>query len=251
MKLLLLGTAGYHPNERRHTPCLLLPGCGVMLDAGTGFFRAIDRLETGRLDVFLSHVHLDHVIGLSYLFDLLWRRPGVSVRVHALPAKLEAIERHLFSEQLFPKRPPYEAVPLADETPLAGGGDSPPGRLTHFPLEHAGGSLGFRLDWPDRSMAYVTDTTAAEQAPYIERIRGVDLLVHECSFGDDQADWAQQTGHSHTTPVARVARAARVGRLILVHLNPLSEADDPVGLATARGIFPETTLGVDGMVIEF
>jgi len=246
MKLLLLGTTGYHPNERRHTPCLLLPECGVMLDAGTGFFRAFDAIETDRLDVFLSHAHLDHVVGLTYLFSLLQRRPGLLVRVHALPEKLEAIERHLFSEHLFPKRPPYEAVPIADETALAGGG-----RLTHFPLEHAGGSLGFRLDWPRRSMAYVTDTTATDDAPYREHIQGVDLLVHECYFGDDGAGWARKTHHSHTTPVARLAKAAEAKRLLLVHLNPLSEADDPIDLETARAIFPRTTIGEDGMAIEF
>ena len=44
MRLVLLGTTGYHPNERRHTPCLLLPECGVMLDAGTGVFRTAEYL---------------------------------------------------------------------------------------------------------------------------------------------------------------------------------------------------------------
>jgi ribonuclease Z len=130
--------------------------------------------------------------------------------------------------------------------PLAGGG-----RLTYFPLRHQGGAVGFRLDWPGHSMAYVTDTTAGLDEPYVERIAGVDLLLHECYYSDDEADWAQQTGHSSTTPVAEVAKRAGVGRLVLVHINPRRLEDDPVGLDTARAIFPKTEIGEDLMELEF
>ena len=125
------------------------------------------------------------------------------------------------------------------------------GRLTHFPLEHPGGVLGYRLDWPGHSMAYVTDTTAAVDADYVEKIRGVDLLIHECYFPDAMAAWAKKTGHSSTTPVARVARQADVGRLVLVHLDPGAAEDDSIGLDVARAIFPATELGHDLMELEF
>jgi len=246
MKLVLLGTTGYHPNERRHTPCMLLPECGVMLDAGTAIFRAARYLQTDELDIFLTHAHLDHVIGLTFLFSLIREHPLRRVTVHGESHKLAAVDEHLFSEYLFPTRPSFESRPLGGEVRLPTGG-----RLTHFPLEHNGGSIGFRLDWPDRSMAYVTDTTAAVEADYVEKIRGVDLLVHECYFPDDQADWAKKTGHSFTTPVAEVARKAEVGRLVLVHLNPLSTDDDPIGLDVARAIFPATELGEDLMEVDF
>jgi len=42
-----------------------------------------------------------------------------------------------------------------------------------------------------------------------------------------------------------------VGRLVLVHLNPLATGDDPIGLGVARAIFPATTLGEDRMELEF
>jgi ribonuclease BN (tRNA processing enzyme) len=100
-------------------------------------------------------------------------------------------------------------------------------------------------------MAYVTDTSADAQAAYVAKIRGVDLLVHECYFPDDRADWAQKFGHSHTTPVAEVAKQAGVKRLVLVHFDPVSTADDPIGLDTARAIFPNTILGEDRMELEF
>ena len=49
MKLLILGSTGYHPNELRHTACFMLPEVGVVLDAGTGMFRVRDHLVTPEL----------------------------------------------------------------------------------------------------------------------------------------------------------------------------------------------------------
>src|SRR5690606_25909738 len=101
-------------------------------------------------------------------------------------------------------------------------------RLSSRRQVHPGGSLGYRLDWPDRSMAYVTDTTADRDS--IDFIRGVDLLIHECTFTDDLHDLAERSGHSHTTPVCELARDAGVGRLVMTHFDPCSGKDDPVDL---------------------
>lgn len=247
MKLLLLGTTGYHPNDRRQTACLMLPEQGVVFDAGTALYRVSDHLETDSLDIFLSHVHLDHSVGLTFMFDVRAERPDLGrITVHGEPAKLDAVRTHLFSELLFPVMPPFEMRPLEPELRLADGA-----RLTHFPLKHPGGAIGFRVDWPDRSLAYVTDTVASPTAAYVKKIRGVDLLVHECYFGDDQPDRADLTGHSCLTPVVQTAARAGVGRLVLVHINPLLKRDEEVDLAAARKIFPNTVIGVDRMEIEF
>jgi ribonuclease Z len=226
MKLVLLGTAGYHPNDRRQTACLMLPEVGVVLDAGTGMYRVRDYLATDRLDVFLSHAHLDHVVGLTYLFDVVPSEMLARVTVHGQDRALAAIRQHLFAEAIFPLMPP-------------------------FPLSHPGGSVGFRLDWPDRSLAYVTDTTANPQAAYIERIRGVDLLVHEAYFADDAGDLPKITGHSCLVPVAEVAARAQVGRLVLVHLDPRREGQESFDLEAARQRFEHTQIGDDRLELEF
>ncbi|MGD0518782.1 MAG: MBL fold metallo-hydrolase, partial [Thermoguttaceae bacterium] len=109
----------------------------------------------------------------------------------------------------------------------------------------------FRLDWPGRSMAYVTDTTAAADADYVGKIRGVNLLVHECFYPDSRADLAVKYGHSCITPAAEVARAAGVGRLILTHINPLLETDYPADLSAVQKIFPRVEIGEDLMEVEF
>lgn len=246
MKLVFLGTAGYHPSRHRQTMCLMLPEIGVVLDAGTGMFRVREHLATPELDIFLTHAHLDHVVGLTYLFDVAYGKDLRRVTVHALAEKLAAVTGHLLAEALFPVPLPCDWQPLTAPVPVG-----QEGRLSYFPVQHPGGAIGFRLDWPRRSMAYVTDTTAAPRASYVDAIRGVDLLVHECNFPDGWETFAEQTGHSCTTPVAQVAREAGVRRLILAHVNPLLDHEDPVGLEQARSVFPDTELATDELETEF
>jgi ribonuclease Z len=241
MKLVLLGTGGYFPTSARQTACLMLPEVGIVLDAGTGMCRVAQHLQSNRLDIFLTHAHLDHVAGLTYLVNLLPRDVLNRVTVHGEPAKLAAVRDHLFAEAIFPVPPPFAFKPLSDTYPLQADGV-----LTHFPLQHPGGSIGYRLDWSDRSLAYVTDTTASPDANYIEQIRGVDLLLHEAYFSDDTAGLPHITGHSSLLAVAELAASAHVGRLVLVHLNPQSQGTSAYDLDTAQRIFPNTVFGVDG-----
>ena len=246
MKLLLLGTTGYHPNDHRQTACLMLPDLGVVFDAGSGMYRVREYLTTTTLDIFLTHAHLDHIVGLTYMFDVLHGHEMDRVTVHGEQPKLDAVATHLFSELLFPVEPPFTMQALESVITLADGS-----KLTHFPLKHPGGSVGYRIDWPDRSLAYVSDTVAAKDADYVEKIRGVDLLIHECYFGDDMPEHAELTGHSCLTPVAEVAAEAGVGRMVLVHINPLFASDTELDIEKARTIFPATEIGVDLMELDF
>jgi ribonuclease BN (tRNA processing enzyme) len=244
--MLLLGSTGYHPNAHRHTACFLFPELGLVFDAGTGLFRLREHLASDDLDIFLTHAHLDHIMGLTFLLDQLHGRDMDSVTIHGRPKDLAAIQEHLLAEELFPVKLPYTYKPLSPHGTMVTGS----GRLMHFPLVHPGGSVGYRVDWPHASFAYVTDTVANPSADYVKLIHGVDVLIHECYFPDTQAEWAEKTGHSWTTPVAQVAKQADVGRLILVHVDPLNESDDPIGIDVARKIFPKTEVGFDLMEVK-
>ncbi len=246
MRLTFLGTGGYHPNERRHTACVFLPEIGLAFDAGSAFFRVQDRLETDTLDVFLSHAHLDHVCGLTFFLVPVLRGDVSRVRVFGTPKTLAAVREHIFADAIFPVDPPFEwcELPTDGYISLAAGG-----RLTWTPLEHPGGSLGYRIDWPDRSLAYITDTTAPGN--YLAFLRGVNVLIHECYFPDEMAEWAEKTGHSAATEVAKVARDSGADRLYLVHADPQRPEDDPVGMASIREIFHKSELAEDLQQIEF
>ena len=246
MKLILLGTGGYFPTSRRHTACLMLPEIGVVLDAGSGMCRVGNYLETEQLDIFLSHAHLDHISGLTYLVNLVPANVLARTTVHGNVEKLAAIREHLFAEPIFPVAPPFRFSPITESCDLPSGGT-----LRSFAMVHPGGSLGFRLDWPGHSMAYITDTTADVGATYIEHIRGVDLLVHEAYFADDQKNLPANTGHSSLNRVVEVAAAANVGKLIIAHIDPQIDDDGVFDLAAARQIFANTDIGIDEMELQF
>jgi ribonuclease BN (tRNA processing enzyme) len=244
MRVEFLGTGGYHPNERRHTTCVMLPDLGIVFDAGTAFFRVPSRVKTPDLHIFLSHAHLDHVVGLTYILPALATGVIERAHLHATERTLAAVREHLFAPPIFPVMPAYELHPLTSQVGIPGDGV-----LTHAPLGHPGGSTGFRIDWADRSLALITDTTV--DGTYTDFVRGVDLLIHECYAPDTMAEWANKIGHSHTTPVAELAQEAGVGQLVLIHIDPRWTDADPIDLKRARAIFPRTELAEDLMAVEF
>lgn len=245
MKIVFLGTGGYHPNQRRHTAGVLLPDAGLLFDAGSGTFRLAQHVTSPKLRIFLTHAHLDHIVGLTYLLVPFAKGELESVVVHADAKTIAAVKAHLFSEEVFPIMPAFEFVELADD-----GCVSFDGGLTvrHQPLpSHPGGSQGYRIEWADngarKSIAYITDT--AVDGTYHEFIRGVDVLIHECYFADDMEEWGVRTGHSCTSQVARLAAETRVKRLILTHIDPQHPEDDPVDLKCAQSLFTNTQLAED------
>ena len=247
LRVELLGSGGYHPTERRHTACVFLPELGLVLDAGTGAFRLHERTEalsSGRLDIVLTHGHLDHIVGLTYLFGLQRGGEPVQTVVHATRPTLAAVRDHLLAPALFPISPVTSFETLSDSLALKKGA-----KLTTFALDHPGGSVGLRIDFDGNSLAYVTDTRPVG-AETIEAIRGVDLLLHEAYFDSTREHLAHDSGHCTAAAAARTAVEAGAKRLVLMHLNPrASEADEATSLAEARAIFPTAQYGRDAMVL--
>ena len=232
MRVHCLGTTGYHPSPTRHTACYYLPEFSIVFDAGTGMFRLIEQLlkdPRPTLDVFLSHAHLDHIVGLTFLLDVLAVTDLQKIRVIGEAAKLEAVRTHLYSGLIFPVDPPMEFIPLTNQTGTfqldrqAHAPDQMPAQVHYFPLEHPGGSLGFVVEAAERRIAYVTDTVARPESDYLRHINGVDLLLHECYFGNEHQELAVKTGHSWLDAVTDVVRRVKPRRTALIHLNPLAE----------------------------
>jgi ribonuclease Z len=100
---------------------------------------------------------------------------------------------------------------------------------------------------PGRRVVYTGDTAPCRAIT--ELARGADLLVHEATFGADERQRARETLHSTAHDAAATARDAGVGRLVLTHISARYNREAPELLAEARAVFPDTTIGRDGMVI--
>ncbi len=249
MRLHCLGTVGYHPNETRHTSCYFLPESGILLDSGTGAFRLAPYIETDTLDVLLSHAHLDHTFGLTYLLDVLFQRPVKRLRIWGERDKIEAISKHLFHELIFPAALKAQWIAIDDQPTFQIG----QANVSWRKQEHPGGSVAFRIDWPNgKRLVYATDTIGDTSPEHAEWSRHADLLMHECNFRDQAEKWAIETGHSWTSRVADVALASEPKQLLVTHINPLETSDDPVDIEAIRAKLDcPCIVAEDQMVVEF
>lgn len=252
MKLHCLGTTGFHPSPSRHTACYYLPEIDLVLDAGTGLFRLVQCLldePKKSLTILLSHAHLDHIVGLTFLVDVMAVTELEQVTVIGESAKIAAVKEHLYHELLFPVPPSMDFVELA----------SPLGKMTlskasleWFPLEHPGSSIGFVLNIDEKKLAYVTDTVSRLEAEHMATIADADLLLHECYFGDQHRKLAEKTGHSWLSAVTEIVEKTRARKTALIHINPLAEIlKTPIELDDRHTNELQMLVAKDEMVLEF
>jgi ribonuclease Z len=99
-----------------------------------------------------------------------------------------------------------------------------------------------------RRIVYTGDSRPCKAT--LEIARGADLLIHDATFGEEEAERASATGHSTAREAAELAKQAGVSKLVLTHISS-RYADDPRGLEReARHIFRDTVTAHDGMEIE-
>ena len=98
-----------------------------------------------------------------------------------------------------------------------------------------------------RRYAYCSDT---EYFPnLIEQVRGVDLLYHEATFGEDLRARLATTAHSTAREAATIALKAEVKRLLIGHYSSRYTDVTPL-LDEARSVFPNTTAAQEGLIIH-
>ena len=100
---------------------------------------------------------------------------------------------------------------------------------------------------PGRKIAYVTDTRPCEAGVCLAQ--GVDLLIHEGTYGPELVEQASKRGHSTVVEAAEIAKQANVKGLAITHISPKYTDLRPLQEA-AREVFERTTIARDLMEIE-
>lgn len=101
---------------------------------------------------------------------------------------------------------------------------------------------------PGRTVVITGDTRPC--AATIDASRDADLLVHEATFGDEEAERAVETGHSTAREAANVARESGVRRLLLTHFSARYSRDASDLEREARSVFAPTLIGKDGLELD-
>ena len=253
LSLFFAGTAGSVPSARRGLPALLIRrGAGrILIDCGEGTQRQLVRSVglADLTDVFLTHMHADHWLGLPGMlksFELRDRERPLTV--HGPPGMTALMERMrpiygrprygLTLRDLEPgetvRRDDLEIVPFAVRHRGVAFGyalieDARPGRFDAELAERLGVTPGPDFGRLQRGevvggvrpeqvigeprlgrKVVVTGDTAPTDAVVVAAHRA-DVLVHESTFSDEEADRAAQTGHSTARQAAQVAADAEVG----------------------------------------
>lgn len=234
-------------------------GAVVVLDAGTGIRElGASLVERGvaEVDLLLTHLHLDHLEGLSFFAPL--HDPGCLVRVWGpRPADEGSLREHVMRwisppyfpvpfDQLFPE-PSFTEV--LESTWQIGGL-----HVSSSQVEHPGSTVGFRLEEAGRALAYIPDNEAdLGGGGALELGRGADVVFHDAQFTAEEYSSRTRWGHSSLGGFADLVRAAAPGRAFMFHHDP-SHADEKLEemLVTARRLTGQTPveLARDGLELR-
>jgi len=218
-----------------NTSCVEIEGRDgtiVILDAGTGIRRVGDTfVEPRRIDILLTHLHMDHIQGLGFFgpfflddFDVhVWGPPSTTQDLRT------RLTRYL-SPPLFPVR-------LRDVAARLELHDAPIGKFTVGGLEvsaqtviHPGQTLGYRISDGSTTIAYLPDHEPALGVAELggepdwtsghDLARGADLLIHDAQYTADEYDQRVGWGHSRIGDAVALAQMAGARQLVTFHHDP-------------------------------
>ena len=209
-------------------------GTLLVLDAGTGIRRlgeSVER-EIPRIDILLTHLHMDHIQGLGFFDPLFW--PGLEVHLWGPSSTTLGLHARLsryLSPPLFPVRlrdlpcrlTLHDAVA---ERRFSVGGLSVEAQL----VCHPGPTVGYRVEGDDAVVAYLPDhepALGAREFPEedvwtsgFELARDADLLIHDAQYSEDEYPRFVGWGHSALTHALAFATTTGARQLVPFHHDP-------------------------------
>ncbi|MBI3762343.1 MAG: MBL fold metallo-hydrolase [Chloroflexi bacterium] len=249
MKITLWGTRGSlaspGPETARYggnTSCVEVrggDGTVLVLDAGTGIRRLGATLPKTlrRVDVLLTHLHMDHIQGLGFFAPL--RNPNVEVHIWG-PASVTLGLRARLSRYL---SPPLFPVHLRDmpstvclhEVPCAEF-DVGEFHINSSLVCHPDPTVGYRIMTPDGVVVYLPDhepALGAQQFPLSQDwtsgcalAENADLLIHDAQYTPQEYEDRVGFGHSSLPQAFEFGALAGVKHFVPFHHDPAHSDDD-------------------------
>lgn len=248
LNIIFLGTNGWYDTDAGNTICILIQSrkYNIILDAGTGLYK-VDRYSTEKggkpLYLFLSHFHLDHIIGLHTLAKFNFSQGLTICGSEGSGKVIDNIINEPFTMPL--SQLPYHVEIL--ELPRQK--RELPFKVDVKPLLHTSLTLGYRIEIDGKVISYCPDTGYCENA--VELSRSADILIAECAFRSGESD--ENWPHLNPETAAKIANEAKAKKLVLVHFdahNYKTLGDRKQSEKVARRLFHDTMAAVDDMQIE-
>ena len=205
----------------------------LVLDAGTGI-RNLGRTIPGtcsRVDVLISHLHMDHIQGMGFFAPFYV--PGLEVHIWGPASPLETLRARLgryMSPPLFPVRLRDLPCNLTVHEVPSGAIEIGPFTVESSLVCHPGPTVGYRIREGNRTLAYLPDHEPAlgVRGPLlrdgwtsgVSLSRGVDLLIHDSQYTDAQYEARVGWGHTTFDRAVEFAELSRASRLALFHHDP-------------------------------
>lgn len=216
-----------------NTSCVQM-NCGgreLIFDAGTGLYPLGEALETQAVDIFLSHTHIDHIMGFPFFSGAY--DPGFSVRVwagHLQPERtIREVMGTLMQPPIFPLTLDSLRCKLSFHDFMAGEAIRHEALaeagivIRTLPLNHPDRATAYRVEYGGHAACYVTDVEhrdGALDAALLDFVREADALIYDSTFDDKDFKRFAGWGHSTWQHAVRLGEAAKVRRVVLFHHDP-------------------------------
>ncbi len=246
MKIIFLGTNGWYSTRHANTSCILIKtdNFNLVLDAGDGLYKLDKYIDDDKpVYIFLSHLHLDHVIGFHILNKFRFKKPLEIFGYIGTRQGLNTLLQHPFTASI-------EELPFSLKIhEVNEGSHDIPLPFMSLLLKHADPCIGYRFSIDDKIITYCTDTGECENLYLLAS--NADLFISESSYKPEQVEW--EWPHLNPETAAMIAKRSNVKQLILTHFDaelyntPESKVEAE---NRARRLFPTTIIAHDDLELK-